>query len=190
MFGGLSILHGARWCLAVIPLAGIVLGWLALRRIRQAPDEWTGLRLARLGHRALGRLVGGRLRLADLRPRQRGSLRLPAGHLRDASARPAKADRADPAVGAGNAGQEGLHAGLHAARPAADGHQGVHPLPDQRRVPVLHPQSRNGRRRSASSSRATWRPPTPRIWWAWPAASASSPEIPGAPYGLEADYLH
>ena len=31
------------------PLLGIGLGWLAQRRIRQSPDEWTGLGLARLG---------------------------------------------------------------------------------------------------------------------------------------------
>ena len=35
--------------LAVIPLTGIALGWRAIRQIRKAPDEWTGLQLAWLG---------------------------------------------------------------------------------------------------------------------------------------------
>jgi hypothetical protein len=49
VLGGLSILTALHWSLALIPLAGIVLGWSAHRRIRAAPDEWTGLGLARLG---------------------------------------------------------------------------------------------------------------------------------------------
>jgi hypothetical protein len=35
--------------LTVIPLAGLILGWRALQQIRKAPDEWTGLRLAKTG---------------------------------------------------------------------------------------------------------------------------------------------
>jgi hypothetical protein len=35
--------------LATIPLAGIVFGWQALRKIRKAPDEWIGLEVAWLG---------------------------------------------------------------------------------------------------------------------------------------------
>ncbi len=47
--GALSILTAFHWSLALVPLAGIGLGWRAVRRIRQASDEWTGLGLARLG---------------------------------------------------------------------------------------------------------------------------------------------
>ena len=53
--GALSILtifgsNVAAWLfLAAIPLAGIVLGWRALKKIRKSPDEWTGLEVAWLG---------------------------------------------------------------------------------------------------------------------------------------------
>jgi hypothetical protein len=47
--GALSILSAVHWSLAIVPLAGIGLGWRAVQRIRRAPDEWTGLGLARLG---------------------------------------------------------------------------------------------------------------------------------------------
>jgi hypothetical protein len=47
--GALSILSVFHWSLGLVPLAGIVLGWRAVQRIRQAPDEWTGLGLARVG---------------------------------------------------------------------------------------------------------------------------------------------
>jgi uncharacterized membrane protein len=49
VFGGLSILTMFSWWLAPIPLAGILLGWLALGRIRSAPNERTGRRLAQTG---------------------------------------------------------------------------------------------------------------------------------------------
>jgi hypothetical protein len=49
VLGVLSIATMLSWYLAVIPLMGIVLGWQAERRIRRAPDEWTGLQLARIG---------------------------------------------------------------------------------------------------------------------------------------------
>jgi hypothetical protein len=45
----LSIATMLNWFLAVIPLAGIIVGWIALRQIRKAPEEWTGLRLAQVG---------------------------------------------------------------------------------------------------------------------------------------------
>jgi hypothetical protein len=45
----LSIVTMLSWYLAVVPLAGIIFGWVALRQIRKAPDEWTGLRLAQVG---------------------------------------------------------------------------------------------------------------------------------------------
>jgi hypothetical protein len=47
--GVLSILTACSWYLAVVPLLGIGLGWQAVRKIRNAPNEWTGLELARLG---------------------------------------------------------------------------------------------------------------------------------------------
>jgi hypothetical protein len=47
--GALSILSGLHWSLGLVPLVGIGLGWRAIQRIRLAPDEWTGLGLARLG---------------------------------------------------------------------------------------------------------------------------------------------
>jgi len=53
--GSLSILTAfgstvAAWLLlATIPVAGILLGWRALRQIRKAPEVWTGLRLAWVG---------------------------------------------------------------------------------------------------------------------------------------------
>lgn len=37
------------WFWAVIPLAGIGLGWQAQRQIRKAPDEWTGLIVTQIG---------------------------------------------------------------------------------------------------------------------------------------------
>ena len=47
--GALSIVTVFSWYLALVPLVGIGLGWQAQRRIRRAPDECTGLGLARLG---------------------------------------------------------------------------------------------------------------------------------------------
>jgi hypothetical protein len=45
----LSIVTTLHWLLFVVPLTGIALGWVALRQIRKAPEEWTGLRLAQVG---------------------------------------------------------------------------------------------------------------------------------------------
>jgi hypothetical protein len=47
--GALSILTAVHWSLAIVPLVGAGLGWRAQRQIRRAPEEWTGLGLARLG---------------------------------------------------------------------------------------------------------------------------------------------
>ena len=53
--GALSILtmfgsSVAAWLiLAALPLAGLVLGWQALKQIRKAPEEWIGCRLAWTG---------------------------------------------------------------------------------------------------------------------------------------------
>ncbi len=49
VFGVLSILTVFSWFFAVIPLAGIVLGRLALQRIRDFPSELTGRGLAWAG---------------------------------------------------------------------------------------------------------------------------------------------
>ncbi len=40
--GVLSIVTALHWMLGIIPLTGIVLGWLSLREIRLAPEERTG----------------------------------------------------------------------------------------------------------------------------------------------------
>jgi hypothetical protein len=41
---------GSSWLLlTLIPLAGVVVGWRAVKQVRKAPDEWTGLKLAWLG---------------------------------------------------------------------------------------------------------------------------------------------
>lgn len=47
--GSLSILTAAHWSLAVLPLVGMWLGWQALKQIRRAPNEWTGVRVAWTG---------------------------------------------------------------------------------------------------------------------------------------------
>jgi hypothetical protein len=46
VFGALSILTALHWSLTVVPIVGVILGWLSLRQIRKAPDEWIGLELA------------------------------------------------------------------------------------------------------------------------------------------------
>jgi hypothetical protein len=35
--------------LSFLPLAGLIFGWRSLKQIRKAPEEWTGLKLARTG---------------------------------------------------------------------------------------------------------------------------------------------
>jgi hypothetical protein len=49
VLGGLSILTAAHWSLALLPLAGIFLGWRALKKIQSAPNEWIGRELALAG---------------------------------------------------------------------------------------------------------------------------------------------
>ena len=39
--GALSIVTAFHWLLAMVPLAGIALGWRALRNIRDASAEWS-----------------------------------------------------------------------------------------------------------------------------------------------------
>ena len=38
-----------HWALAVVPLAGMVVGWIAWKQIRKAPDEWIGATLVLVG---------------------------------------------------------------------------------------------------------------------------------------------
>src|SRR3990172_7925621 len=48
--GLLSSLSFAPWrALWVVPPLALLFGWLALRKIRKAPEEWTGKRLAQAG---------------------------------------------------------------------------------------------------------------------------------------------
>ncbi len=49
VLGTLSIATAFHWLLGALPLAGIYLGWRAVRTVRAAPAEWTGDGLARLG---------------------------------------------------------------------------------------------------------------------------------------------
>lgn len=49
ILGALSILVALAWFLILIPVAGGLLGWQALKQIRKAPDAWTGEELAFLG---------------------------------------------------------------------------------------------------------------------------------------------
>jgi hypothetical protein len=47
--GALSTLTAFSWFMALAPLLGIGLGWQAIRKIRDFPNELTGSKLARLG---------------------------------------------------------------------------------------------------------------------------------------------
>jgi hypothetical protein len=49
VLGALSIVTMLHWALAVVPLAGIVVGWIAWKQIRKAPDEWIGATLVKVG---------------------------------------------------------------------------------------------------------------------------------------------
>jgi hypothetical protein len=49
VFGLLSVFALATWVLWILPLAAWVAGFIAIRRIKSAPSEWTGLRLAYAG---------------------------------------------------------------------------------------------------------------------------------------------
>jgi hypothetical protein len=49
VLGALSIVTALHWGLAVVPLAGIIVGWIARRQIRRAPEEWIGARLVQVG---------------------------------------------------------------------------------------------------------------------------------------------
>lgn len=49
VLGALSILTAMHWGFAVIPLAGIIVGWVAWKQIRKAPEEWIGETLVQIG---------------------------------------------------------------------------------------------------------------------------------------------
>ena len=49
VLGAVSVLTFVHWAMALIPLAGVFAGILALRQIRHAPEEYAGRRLAWLG---------------------------------------------------------------------------------------------------------------------------------------------
>ncbi len=49
IFGCLSALTFLDWSMAIVPVIGIVLGWVALRRIRRNPEESLGERWALAG---------------------------------------------------------------------------------------------------------------------------------------------
>ncbi len=49
VLGALSIVTMLHWTLAVVPLAGMIVGWIAWKQIRKAPDEWIGATLVLVG---------------------------------------------------------------------------------------------------------------------------------------------
>ena len=113
--GALSILSGLHWSLGWCRWSGIGLGWRAIQRIRLAPDEWTGLGLARLG---IGLSLGfwivgyGWLLFSGVREVPYGYERVGYEMLQPD---PSHADDADSAVGPRHARQAGLRQGLHEA---------------------------------------------------------------------------
>ena len=106
------------------------LGWAGgpCGRFARRPTNGPACELARLG---IGLSVGlwvvgyGWLIFARVREIPYGYQLVSYETLQPDPSVPAEAD---PPVGPRLAGQAGLHQGLHAAAPAADGHQGVRPL--------------------------------------------------------------
>jgi len=65
IFGALSAVTFIDWSLAVVPLIGIGLGWIAIRRIRRNPAESIGLNWARAGIAlSVAMWIGGYTRLS------------------------------------------------------------------------------------------------------------------------------
>jgi hypothetical protein len=63
VFGGLSAVTMIDWSLAVVPVIGIVLGWVAIQRIRRNPES-VGLNWARAGIAlSIAMWIGGYARL-------------------------------------------------------------------------------------------------------------------------------
>jgi len=71
VLGGLSALVWLSWLFLVLPLAAVLSGWLALRRIARGREEFTGSGLARAGI-ALAVVLGtsGGIRLLVVRARE------------------------------------------------------------------------------------------------------------------------
>jgi hypothetical protein len=76
VLGVLSITTAITWHLLLVPLTGILLGWRALKQIRHAPNEWTGLELAWWG---IGLSLGLWL-LGTYVEWVRGTSQVPAGY--------------------------------------------------------------------------------------------------------------
>jgi hypothetical protein len=49
VFGALSAVTFIDWTLAIVPVIGIALGWIALKRVRRNPEESIGVNWARSG---------------------------------------------------------------------------------------------------------------------------------------------
>ncbi len=49
VLGALSILTWLHWAFGVVPLAGLIVGWVAWKQIRKAPEEWTGATVVVVG---------------------------------------------------------------------------------------------------------------------------------------------
>jgi hypothetical protein len=49
VLGALSILTALHWAFVVVPLAAIIVGWIAWKQIRKAPEEWIGATLVLIG---------------------------------------------------------------------------------------------------------------------------------------------
>jgi hypothetical protein len=49
VLGALSIVTVLHWGLAIVPMAGIIVGWVAWKQIRKAPEEWLGATLVKIG---------------------------------------------------------------------------------------------------------------------------------------------
>jgi len=49
LLGGLSVTAAANWFFVLVPLVGVMVGWKALRQLRQSEEIQTGATLARIG---------------------------------------------------------------------------------------------------------------------------------------------
>ena len=74
------------WSLAIVPVVGMALGWIAIRRVRRNPEESVGLAWARTGIVLLGDRLDRRIRLAYARLFQSDAGRLRANHVRGSTA--------------------------------------------------------------------------------------------------------
>jgi hypothetical protein len=49
VLGALSIVTSLHWALSIVPLAAVIVAWIAWKQIRKAPDEWIGASMVRIG---------------------------------------------------------------------------------------------------------------------------------------------